>query len=665
MTSTQYFGVVDYVFMGVYLLILLGLGLYLSRMASRSLDDYVLGGRKLPWWMMGVSGMANFLDLAGTAVIISFLFMLGPRGLFVEFRGGAVLVLALMMLWSGKWHRRSGCLTLAEWNIFRFGDNWGGRFAQQMIVISMILFTVGSLAYLIIGAGIFLSMFLPLSPLVCSLVLIGFATCYNMISGFYGVVYTDLFQSSIILVAVLYISFKAFGVVASAEEISSIATQVTGNPDWIAGMPTWRVHMPAGYDAYQYLIVMMGFYLVKNIFFGAGAGYDQRYFGARNDRECGLLSLFWIALMTVRWPLMIGIAILGLYAVHSLLPDPAVVAKATALIHSWYPGVTGQAWDALVSGMAHTPQKYPAELVSGLKDLLGPDQFAGKLQLVSSQGTINPEKVLPAVLLLSVGEGMRGVMVIALIAAALSTFGGSVNFATGMIVNDFYKKWIRPNASTRELILASWISVLVLVGAAFLFSFTLKNINDIWGWLMMGLQSAILVPIFLRFYWWRYNGGGYAFGCLGGLVSTIVQRALAPEMNEGGQFMITLAGGLIGSVIGTYLTVPTDPEVLKRFYMKTRPFGIWGHLKRQLSEEDRKKMSLEHRNDLIAAPFALLWQVSMFLFPMLAMVKNWPGFAMAFGLWVVGGAGLWFFWYRNLPAENMYETEAEQTEAKH
>jgi len=657
MSALEYFGLVDYIFMGGYLLILLGMGFYLKRLASRSLENYICGGRDIPWWMMGVSGMANFLDLAGTAVIISFLFMLGPRGLFIEFRGGAVLILPFMMLWAGKWHRRSGCLTLAEWNIFRFGDNWGGRFAQQMIVVSMILFTVGMLAYLIIGAGIFLSMFLPFSPLICSVGLIGLATAYNMVSGFYGVVYTDLFQASIIVAAVIYISIKAFGIANNADEISSVAMQVTGNSNWISGLPSWTVDMPKGYEGYRHLTALMSLYLVKSIFFGAGSGGDQRYFGARNDRECGKLSLLWTVLMTLRWPMMIGIALLGLYAVHGLMPNHDVISQASSLIQSYYPGADGQTWDAITSGLSHAPQNYPAELLDGLKNILGTDQFTGKLQLISSQGTINPEKILPAVLLLSVGEGMRGILVIALIAAALSTFGSTVNLTTGMMVNDFYKKWIRPSASTRELIYASWTSVILLVGAGFLFSITLKNINDIWGWLMMGLQSAILVPMFLRFYWWRFNGGGYAFGCLGGLIAAILQRAFLPELNEGWQFLITLTGGLTGAILGTFLTQATDPEVLKNFYMKTRPFGIWGNLKQQLSDEERIKVSREHKYDLISAPIALLWQITMFLWPMLALIKNWPGFAGSFILWILSGIGLWFFWYRHLPKDNFYAEE--------
>ena len=140
---------VDYTVIGVYFCFLVGLGLYLRKRASASLEDYFLGGRKLPWWALGISGMASFLDITGTMIIVSFLFMLGPRGLFVEFRGGAVLVLAIYMLWAGKWHRRSGCMTGAEWMEFRFGTGFGGHFARITRALAEIIFTIGMLAYLV------------------------------------------------------------------------------------------------------------------------------------------------------------------------------------------------------------------------------------------------------------------------------------------------------------------------------------------------------------------------------------------------------------------------------------------------------------------------------------------------------------------------------------
>jgi Na+/proline symporter len=657
MPVTSYFGTLDYVFMAFYVAVLIGLGFYLKRLASRSLANYITGAQNIPWWAMGVSGMASFLDLAGTAVIVSFLFLLGPQGLFVEFRGGAVLVLPFMMLWTGKWHRRSGCLTGAEWNIYRFGDCWGGRASQFMGVIATVLTTIGMLAYLIIGAGIFLSTFLPYPPEYCSLALLAMATLYTMMSGFYGVIFTDLFQVCIIMAAVIYLSFKAFGGIAGADEVSEIALAVTGNPDWISGVPKWNVHVPDGYEVYKHLLIFASFYLVRTIVAGMGTGADPRYFGAKNDRECGKLTMLWTFLMTVRWPMMIGVAVLGLYLVHDLIPDQSKMREAATLVQQAHPETAKPAWGTLVSSIANTPEKHDAQLVSGLKELLGEEKWAEKMNLLSFEGTVNPEKILSAVLMMSVTDGMRGILVIALIAAALSTFGSWVNIATGQFVNDFYKKWIRPKAQTRELIFASRATVVGIVTCSFLFSLTLDSINDIWGWMMMGFGAGFLVPSLLRLYWWRFNGSGFAIGTLVGITAAIVQRLLWPGLNEVWQFIFVLTVGFVSSVVAALLTEATDPQVLRKMYLETRPFGVWGHLKKSLTPEERAKTSREHRNDLLALPFALVWQTTLFLAPMLFIIRNWTGFAGATAIGIGAFAGVYFIWYRNLPKTNLYDSD--------
>ncbi|MBC8216857.1 MAG: hypothetical protein H8E73_00175, partial [Planctomycetes bacterium] len=122
----RYLNGFDYGVIVVYFAILVSLGLYLRKKASSSLEEYFLGGRRLPWWALGISGMASFLDITGTMMVISFLYMLGPRGLYIAFRGGAVLVLAVMLLWIGKRHRRSGWMTRAEGMSYRLcGGGWG------------------------------------------------------------------------------------------------------------------------------------------------------------------------------------------------------------------------------------------------------------------------------------------------------------------------------------------------------------------------------------------------------------------------------------------------------------------------------------------------------------------------------------------------------------
>jgi hypothetical protein len=268
--------------------------------------------------------------------------------------------------------------------------------------------------------------------------------------------------------------------------------------------------VPQGYEAYKHLLIFSSFYLIRTVVAGLGTGADPRYFGAKNDSECGKLSMLWTVLMTVRWPMMMGIAVMGLYLVNDLLPEQSKLKDAAAMIHQEHPEIAKPQWGTLVSSISNTPEKHAPALVSSLKSLLGEDKWVEKMNLLSFEGTVNPEKILSSVLVMSVAEGMRGVLVIALIAAALSTFGSWVNLATGQFVNDFYKKWIRPKAETRELIYASWGTVVGIVACSFLFSLTLDSINDIWGWMMMGFGAGFLVPAFLRLYWWRFNGAGSA-----------------------------------------------------------------------------------------------------------------------------------------------------------
>jgi solute:Na+ symporter, SSS family len=322
----RYLNYFDYAVIVFYFTVLIGLGLYLKKRASANLEAYFLGGRQMPWWMLGISGMSAWFDMTGTMIITSFLFMLGPRGLFIEFRGGTGLILIFLMLWLGKWHRRSGCITGAEWMIFRFGSGTGGNFARISSAVATLIAVVGTLAYSFVGTGLFLSMFLPFPPWICTLVLISVTLFYTLEAGFYGVVVTDIFQSIFVWAGVLFVAAVAFPKVHGVD-MAALAMQVTGNKDWTTSFPQWHTTMPRGYESYSALTVVCTFYLVKIFVQGMGGGADPRYFGARSDRECGLLSFMCGSLMSLRWVMMGGFVVLGLFLVKELFPDQAVLAQ--------------------------------------------------------------------------------------------------------------------------------------------------------------------------------------------------------------------------------------------------------------------------------------------------------------------------------------------------
>ncbi|MCX7225790.1 MAG: hypothetical protein NT071_09340, partial [Burkholderiales bacterium] len=282
---------IDYAIIISFLGLSLLAGVIMTKRASTSLDQYYLGGRSLPWYLLGVAGMAHWFDLTGTMVITSFLYMLGPRGLYVEFRGGAGLLLIFMLAYTGKWHRRSGCMTQAEWMTYRFGEGKAAEVLRLITALVNIVLTIMMLAYLIRGASLFLGMFFPFPAMYTTLILIAVSTLFTVSAGFYGVVLTDLVQGIIILASSIIIAILAWNLIPSSANLADTARQVTGNIDWVNSRPAWHTQMPAGYETYSPLIMVAMFYLLRNMLGGMGAGAEPRYFGAKSDRDCGLQSL--------------------------------------------------------------------------------------------------------------------------------------------------------------------------------------------------------------------------------------------------------------------------------------------------------------------------------------------------------------------------------------
>ncbi len=564
----------DYSIFLAYFGVLIVMGLILRKRASGSMESYFLANKRLPWWMLGVTGMGWSLDVTGTMLIISLLYLIGPRGLFIEFRGGANLSLIFMMLWTGKWHRRSGLMTGAEWMTFRFGDGISGRFARASFAASQIIFAIGMLAYMVKGVGLFASMFIPLSPLMCALIVIGVATIYTVASGFYGVVFSDLLQCSLIFIGIAYISITAYHQISDGAEFAALATSISGVREWETAFPQQLADMPAGYEIYDTLLMFTMFLILKNIVSGFGSGFEPHYFAARNERECGKLTALWATLMSSRWFMMAGFAVLGIYMVHHLFDNLDVLSQAATLVKDYAPGVDKSQWPALLSSIINQPAQHPAELIGGLKSLLG-ENWMLKMQLLSFEGTVNAERILPAVLLSVVPAGIRGLILVTLIAATMSTFDMTVNRTSAFFVRDIYQKFWRPQASNREIMAAIYIFTISLVGLAFFMGYSSKSINDIWGWIMMGLWSGLSVPLVLRLYWWRFNGSGFASGMVVGVLMALLQRVFWPTLPEQWQFVGLTLISLVAAIFGTFATAPTDRNILENFYRTTRPFGFW------------------------------------------------------------------------------------------
>ncbi|MGE5412386.1 MAG: sodium:solute symporter family transporter, partial [Clostridiales bacterium] len=456
-------------------------------------------------------------------------------------------------------------------------------------------------------------------------------------------------QSVLVISAIIIITVFAIHKVAEVNSIAALASKVTGTTNWASSSLEWKVKMPAGYESYQDLTLLVFFYFLRNLFIGiSSAGADPKYFGARSERECGTLTFLWTSLMTFRWPMMIGFAVLGIFMTSDLFPDNAKLVQAAALIKTYVPGVTREQWPQVVASIMHSPGSFAPGLISGIKNIFI-SNWQTKLHLLSFDGTVNTEKMLPAVILYYFPMGIRGLLLVAFVAAAISSFNSRINTTAGYFTNDIYRNYLRPKAKDKELLFISYVFIILLVIIGYILAYNVHSITQIWGWIIMGLGGGLAIPGLLTFYWWRYNGEGFAVGTTVGMIVAILHPVLFPDLVEWQQFLLVSVFSLTAAIIGTFLTSPADENIVRNFYEQTRPFGLWNKYKNRLAKDIRTKMELEHKNNLLAVPFVLGWQITMFLLPMQLIIKSYNDFFVTFGIFAICGCGMYWFWYRNLP----------------
>ena len=601
---------VDYTIVFLYLGVMMIAGVMMHRKASRGIDSYFLGNRSMPWWMLGSSGMTSNLDVTGTMINTALIFALGVSGFFIEIRGGVVLVMAMLMIFMGKWYRRSQVMTLAEWMVLRFGTGWQGDVARLMAAIGSILLTIAMVSYFATGVGKFFSEFLGIPPFWglpasfwAALLIMLLATIYTVSSGLYGVIVTDMVQGVLIFAVMVYVCYVAMAHY-SLPDIFSVSVPMNDGTfqtiqrtrdTWTQMVPPWKTDFDpdSDYAIYNLLGIAILFYFVRTMiegYGGAGGYMAQRYFAARSDREAGRLSLLWIVLLSFRWPFIVSVAIMG-------------------IVYSQTHGVIA-----------------------------------------------DPEHVLPVVVGYMIPIGMKGLVVAAMMAAAMSTFDSTVNAGAAYWVKDIYQAYLNPRATEKQLVWqARWVT-LVITGTGLVFALTVKHINEIWGWITMGIAVGMLIPMVVRWYWWRMNGAGFGMGAGLGMLSALVQRWLFPGWPEYGSFCFVAMMTIFGIIIGTYMTRPSDEHVLVEFYRRTRPFGSWEPVRKKFSATDLERIRRENRRDILAVFLAVPWQLALSLMWMMFILRQWESFRGLLLVLAVLSIGLYFFWYRHLGEE--FETEA-------
>jgi solute:Na+ symporter, SSS family len=552
----------DYTVVATYLLALVVAGAWLARRARASAEHYFLGGQRLPWWALGSSGMSSNLDVAGTMTIVTLVVLYGLHGFWIELRGGVVLPIAVFLAFMGKWHRRSRVMTTAEWMTLRFGDGRGGRLARLVAALTYVVLSVAMVVFFVSAGGRFLAEFLPFTATQCSVGIALIAFAYTLVGGLYGVIWTDVFQSFLIGGAAIFVGVTAAGLVT---------------PELLASWPGAELNsfLPklsdSRLDPYTPFWFFLGVWALKGVLEGLGgsggsAYMAQRFYAAPREDDTRKIGILWTLLFAVRWPMVMGFAIIALH----LGLDTGSVEAAEGVL----------------------PQVLQSELFP---------------------------------------VGVRGLILAAMLAAAMSTFDSTINAGASYVVKDLWQPW-RPRAGERELVWAGYAaSALIVVVGLGLALWWGGGVLDIWVGIVMLLFPAFLVPFAARWFWGRCNGEGFSGGIfVGFLVAWGFAWADPAGWNEATRFLAIAACSAVGTVVVTWLTPPVEEARARAFYEQVGPFGWWPRAWLAARQA-------EHREDLGRLVVALPWQVLTFLLPMGMVLGQWAAVWPALGLWLVLG----------------------------
>ncbi|OHB63367.1 MAG: sodium:solute symporter [Planctomycetes bacterium RBG_13_60_9] len=599
-----------------YLLCVSLIGVLLSRRASRSLNSYLLGGKELPWYLLGLSNASGMFDISGTMWLVTIMFVYGLKSVWLPWLWPTFNQIVLMVFLSA-WLRRSNVTTGAQWIGTRFGTGLGAQLSHAIVVIFAIVGCLGFMAYGFIGLGKFIQIFIPWEtispyvpfdvpahyvPHVYGIAFTIVAVFYTVLGGMTSIVLADLVQYVIMTVAAVVIA----GIAMHELSLHQLAVPAGwSNPffGWNLGLD-WtgivdEVNDKITSDQFSWFTIIMMLMLFKGI--GASAAgpapnYDmQKILATRSPREAAMMSGFVsVVLMPVRYLMVVGFAVLGLLYFNRL------------------------------NLMVSTPT--------------GPK--------------IDFEQILPSAIHEFVPVGLLGCLLAGLLAAFLGTFAGTLNAAQAYIVNDLYLKYIRPNAGNRQTTLISYATGIVIVVVSILLGVLAENVNSLLQWIVSGLYGGYVASNLLKWYWWRFNGHGYFWGMVAGLVPALIFPLIFKGTLALYYFPVLFVLSLAGCIIGTYASEPTDEKTLISFYRNVRPWGFWGPVhKKVIALYPDFQENRSFGRDMSNVVVGTIWQTALVLLPMYVVLLNWAAAAVVVAIIV---ATSWFLkknWYDLLDRE--------------
>ncbi len=508
----------DYSIIFIFFAITLIIGIVVSKKASKNTDEFFLSGRNMPWWLLGFSMVATTFA-ADTPLYVAD--VVRQNGVSGNWEWWTFLITGMLTVFVyAKLWRKSNVKTDIEFYELRYGGKVakflrGFRAIYLGLVFNVLVMSAVMLAAIKIG-GIMLG----LSPLQ----VVGYAgavtVIFSAIGGFRGVVYTDFLLFIVAMIGAVAAAYYA----VNLPEVGGL-TKMLQNEAVIS-----KMNVLPDFNNTELIMTLLVIPLAVQWWSAwypgaepGGGGYiAQRMLAAKDEKNAiGATFFFNIMHYAMRpWPWI-------LVALASIVVFPDLASIQAAF----------------------------------------PDIEAGKL---------GHDYAYPAMLTF-LPKGLLGLVLASLIAAFMSTISTHLNWGSSYIVNDFYKRFVKPDASEKEQVLVGRLSTIVLIVLSSILALGFTNANQVFHTIIaFGAGTGLL--FILRWFWWRINAWSEISAMISsGIVSltfSFYEKSLFGTENifpSWSKFpLIVLITSIIWITV-TYLTQPESQKVLEKFYAKIQP----------------------------------------------------------------------------------------------
>ena len=612
--------VVDVIIIILYLLATIFIGSILSKRASRSMNNYFLGGNTLPWYMLGLSNASGMFDISGTMWLVTLAFVYGLKSIWIPWLW-PVFNQIFLMIFLSAWLRRSNVTTGAQWIETRFGKGQGSSLSHGIVVVFALISGLGFLAYGFIGLGKFMEIFIPWEfvnqylnlsispeyiPHLYGIVFTLFAVFYTLLGGMTSIVWADVLQYTIMTIASFAVAIIAFNAVGEnglnvPDGWMSPFFGGTLDIDWTHYISDVNQKVAEdGYTLFSAMFMMMVFKGILISIAGPAPNYDmQKILSTKSPSEASKMSGFVsLILMPIRYLMIAGFAALGII-------------------------------------------------------------FYNRLDLKVA-GVLDFEQILPSTINQFVPTGLLGLLLAGLLAAFMSTFSGTLNAAQAYVTNDIYLKYINPKASRNKVKTSNYLIGLIVVVVSIVLGIQAKNVNQVLQLLVSALWGGYTAANVLKWYWWRFNAHGFFWGMLTGIVFAGLPLVFpellmglfpdfAPDIRILYYFPVILVGSLIGCIVATYLTEPTNEETLKSFYKSVKPWGFWKPIHDKVAAENPGfEGNKNFKRDMFNVFIGTIWQTALVALPMYLVFHQFFAALITFGIAAILSYVLKKSWYDRL-----------------